>query len=70
MADTYDITSISERTKLVQGAGFEEVEDITYRTKPDGLIGTVSIVRRDATPEAVDKAIRDEVDRKHALKHL
>lgn len=70
MADTYDITSISERVKLVPGVGFEDVEDITYRTKPGGLYGTVSIPKREATPDHVAQVVADEVARKHAVKNL
>ena len=70
MAETYDITSIVERTKLVPGMGFEDVEDITYRTKPEGLIGTVTIPKREANPEHVNAVITSDVDRKHQLKAL
>lgn len=70
MADTYDIVSITERTRLLPGVGFTDVEDVTYRTKPEGLVGTVTIEKAQATPEAIDKAITAEVARKHAIKNL
>lgn len=70
MADTYEITSINERTKLVPGMGFQEVEDITFRTKPAGIIGTVSIPKDQATPEHVAAVVSAEVDRKHQVKDL
>jgi len=70
VAETYEITSITERTKLVPGLGFEDVEEITYRTKPGGLIGTVSIPKREADAEHVAAVVSAEVDRKHQLKNL
>lgn len=70
MADTYDIVGIAQRVKLMPGMGFEDVEDVTFKTKPDGLVGTVTLARSQATPDAVDKAVSAEVERLHAVKHL
>lgn len=70
MADSYDVLSITPRTKLMPGVGFEDVEDVTFRTKPDGLVSTVTLLRSQASPEAVDKAISAEVERLHAVKRL
>jgi hypothetical protein len=67
MPETFTIRSITERTKLVPGAGFADVEDVTYETHPHGLIGTVTVLKSQATPEKVNKLIAAEVDRKHGI---
>lgn len=70
MADTYDVVSITERTRLMPGLGFVDVEDITYKTKPAGIVGTVTIAKDQATPEHVAAVIAAEVDRKHQVQGL
>lgn len=70
MADLYEIQGITERTQLTPGMGFEEVEEITYITKPGGIVGTVRIPKRLANPEHVAAVISAEVDRKHTIQNL
>jgi hypothetical protein len=70
MADTFDIITVVERTRLMPGLGFVDVEDITYKAKPSGIVGTVTIPKDQATPEHVNETITAEVQRKQALKNL
>ena len=58
MADTYDIVTIQPRTRSDGGNVFRRVQEVTFRTKPSGIVGTLDVADADLSPDAVDELVK------------
>lgn len=57
MADTYAVTGQVPTTTVGPSGTFVETMDITFTTKPSGVVGRVAIPMSHYTPAEVDKVI-------------
>ena len=70
MADTYDINDQRTRMTAAPGGVFKRVTDITYTTKPSGVIGVVTLDTADPTVDDVDAAVTPAAAEKERIAHL
>ena len=70
MADTYDIVNITPRTRSIGGGLFNNVQAVTFTTKPSGIVGAVDIPANAFTPEEVAKVVAGQAALLEAVKQL
>lgn len=70
MAETYEILSVAPRTRAVGGNVFAKVNEVTFRTKLSGLVGTVDIMADEFTPEHVAEVVSAQAQNLEAVKAL
>ena len=55
MADTYEVLSQRPRTESQPGGIFTRVVDVTIKTKPNGVVGVVTVPEQNYSAAEVDK---------------
>lgn len=70
MADTYDITAITPRTRSAPGGVFQKVQNVAFVTKPSGIAGEIDVADDIFVPETVNRLVSERAALLESVKKL
>ena len=70
MAANYSIVHQTPKTQAVPGGTFVPAMEVTFTTKPHGIVGKVTIPQSQYAPANVDKIVSKEAETIEAVQDL